>query len=56
MIGITPHYEKQMMIITYEDSDIHFLTNIIGLIGDRNTLLKEIEHAKKEGLDDGGEV
>lgn len=56
MIGITPHYEKQMMIITYEDSDISFLTNIIGLIGDRNTLLKEIEHAKKEGLDDGGEV
>lgn len=56
MIGIIPHYEKQMIIITYDDEDISFLTNLVGLIGDRNTLLKEIEHAKKGRLDDGGEV
>lgn len=49
MIEIIPHSERQMIALAYEVEDISFLSIIIQLIGDRNTLLKEMEHEKKDG-------
>ena len=51
MIGIISHMDKRAITLTYDnDDDMRILTNVIMLIGERNSLLKELEQARKTGV------
>ena len=48
MIGIMGDPIKNRFIFDYEDEDVCFLDNLIRIIGERNTLLKEAKKENKE--------
>ena len=53
MIGILPNMGKRTITLTYDnDDDIRFLTNIIMLISERDSLLKELEQTRTGVLND----
>lgn len=43
-----PENEDNRLIIDFENEDLCFMDHIVSLIVERNTLLREIEVAKKE--------
>ena len=47
MIGIIIPEKRNRFIIDFEDEDHPFMVNIISLMSERNTLLKEIEALKE---------
>ena len=51
MIGVITHEDKKMLTLTYDDnSDLHIIGLIIQLVGDRNSLLQELDKVKDIGV------
>ena len=48
MIAVTPIDDNKLILEWNDTSDLSFIMHLIGLAGDRNSLLKEIEFLMEE--------